>query len=125
MNEILGTNYFQREVILYLGARTTAGALVADPDEMWRGVMENASVTKGRNGEQVVINCESELARLERSNNVLFTDANLQGAYSGDLFFQFLQFVPDMKPVWRGTNNNVSATGAPDAQPKSPFVTPL
>ena len=121
LNEIMNNDYFQREVILYIGARNTdSGALVADPDELWRGVMENAALSKGREGDQIVINCESELGRLERANNLLFTNSALQSDYSGDLFFQFLQKVPDMKPVWRGRNNQSNAASEPTLPPHGP-----
>ena len=103
VQEFLNNDYFMREVVLYVGARNmTTHAMVANPDEIWRGYMENAVFSVASpSGDAIVIECESELALLERSSKLIYSDAQLQTEYSGDVFFEFLPQIPDARPPWR------------------------
>lgn len=103
VQEFLNNDYAMREVVLYVGARDIlTHAMLADPDEIWRGYMENATFTVAKSsGDAIVIECESELALLDRASNLIYSDAKLQQEYSGDLFFEFLPQMENAQPPWR------------------------
>lgn len=126
-NEILNNDYYLREVVVYMGARNQdTHALVADPDEMWRGSMENATFTVAHSsGEGISIHCESYLALMERSANLLYTDQQLQSEYAGDVFFQYLPQIPDAQPPWRVQDASGGQLVAPTPPNYSPVAPPL
>jgi len=102
MDEVMLENYFLRPVSIYMGALNTAtGALLADPDEIWSGFMDSASVTLGEEN-AIMLTCESEFALFDKSNDSAFSDADLQSKFAGDLFFEFLPSMADAVVVWRG-----------------------
>jgi hypothetical protein len=109
MNEVMNQNYYLRPVTIYMGALDlAAGTLVDEPDEIWSGFLDTASVSLGDdNG--IMITCESEFAIFDQSNDSTFSDADLQADHPGDLFFEFLPSMVDSIVVWRGENVSVGA----------------
>lgn len=87
---------FERLVIVYLGYIGDDGALVATPDERWRGFMDSAQIA----GSAITITAETELARLFRTNGRLFTDEDQQAEYSGDTGFEFLDQLIEVDLRW-------------------------
>lgn len=87
---------FERLVIVYLGYIGDDGALVADPDERWRGLMDSAQITGGT----ITITAETEMARFFRSSGKLFTDEDQQAAFSGDIGFEYLDQMIDLDVRW-------------------------
>ncbi len=100
----INETFQHRPITLYLGAMLD-GALVADPGVVFQGEMLDVETTVGaEGGEVIVLTCENELARLDRSSNVRYTDIQLQSEYPGDLAFEFLSQLKDYRPTWRGKN---------------------
>jgi hypothetical protein len=87
---------YERLAIVYLGFIGDDGALVAQPDERWRGFMDVAQITVGT----ITITAETEMARFFRSNGRQFTDEDQQEEYSGDTGFQFLDQMIDIDLRW-------------------------
>ena len=96
LSEVDDEELYERLVIVYLGYIGDDGALVADPDERWRGYMDSAQVS----GTSITITVETELALFRRSNGKLFTDEDQQEAYSGDTGFQYLDQLIDLELRW-------------------------
>lgn len=89
--ELTQQDFYQRPVIIKFSARNTVtGALLDTPFELFRGF---ADVPEGEHGERqsfVSLLVEEEFASGERSNGRLYSDAQLQKDYPGDLGFEFL-----------------------------------
>lgn len=108
--EAVKQDYYQRPVTLYLGALNASDALVADPDAIWTGFMDQMNVVVGGdNGDTIELLAESELAMFGRSRNVLYTNAKQQfdspiGPDSNnpqpDTFFTHLQEMEDITLDW-------------------------
>ena len=94
--EVDDGSLYERAVIVYLGFVGDDGALVADPDERWRGYMDTAQVVGGT----ITISAETEMARFFRSNGKLFTDEDQQDEFSGDTGFQYLPQLIDIDLRW-------------------------
>lgn len=97
--------FVNRPITLYLSAIGADGALVAEPDVVFQGDMLEVDTTVGADGGEVILlTCENELARLDRSSNIRYTDVQLQTDHPGDKAFEFLTQLKDYRPVWRGKN---------------------
>ncbi len=104
-NLVQNEDFHNRPMRLYLGAIGNNGALVADPGLIFSGFMLQAEATVGGDGEEgdvIVLTCENELARLDRSANLRQTDTQQQLDYAGDLFYEYLDQVVDHQAEWRG-----------------------
>jgi hypothetical protein len=96
-----GTAIFERRVIIYIGFINDAGALTADPDELWSGSMEHMTISLGGGLDSITLQAESELIAHSQANGALFTDEDQQKRHPGDTFFEFLsQIQPPMRVQW-------------------------
>ena len=107
-NLAINEDYHNRPMRLYLGAIDDAGALVT-PALVFSGEMIDVEATVGGQGDVIVLTCENELARLDRSANLRYTDTQLQEDYAGDLGLEYLAQIADHQAQWRGT---VAAIGS-------------
>lgn len=98
-SEALTGDYHLREVVLYVGFLDSANVLVDTPDLIWSGQMDTIEVVAGTEN-VILVTCESYLAKLDRSNGKLFTDAEQRKAYSADTFFKYLPQMQDLRLVW-------------------------
>ena len=118
----LESNWYERPVTLYLGAMLD-GQLVADPDVIFTGVIQDMNGTIGdRSGDLVEMTAESELIFFKRSRNVRYSNNQLQSEYPGDLGLEFLEGVATQKVTWRGqdqtTGQGSGARSGPDVGTK-------
>ncbi len=95
----LTENYHLRPVDLYIGFMSASNALVATPDLIWSGQMDVMDVQAGAEN-AVIMTCESYLAKLDRINGKLFTDAEQKNLYATDTFFTYLPRMQDLKLIW-------------------------
>ena len=96
-------DYINRPVTVYVGALDANDALVADPDILITGTVQNMVMTSGAStGEVIDVICESSLARLDRTKGVRYTKEQLQSESSGSRGFEFIAQMGDRNPVWRG-----------------------
>lgn len=117
--ELTTQDYYQRTAIVYFSTRNTVtGALGADPFELFRGKCDVAEIEHGFTISHVDLLVENEWADGNRSNGELFSDAQLQSEYTGDLGFEFLNDLVNRKIVWG--SERVTNLGAPKP-PSSPF----
>jgi hypothetical protein len=105
-----GTAIFERRVIIYIGFINDAGALTADPDELWSGSMEHMTISLGGGMDSITLQAESELIAHSQANGTLFTDEDQQKRHPGDTFFEFLSQIQNARIQWGpnatgGTNN--------------------
>lgn len=102
VNEALGEDYFLRSVLIYIGFFNSANALIETPSTIWSGQMDTMDVQVGAEN-VVLLTCESYLARLDRINGKLFTDAEQRIAYSADTFFSYLPKMQEVTFIWGET----------------------
>ncbi len=106
--ELTQQDFYQRTAILYFSTRDiSTGALKDDPFEMFRGKVDVPELTYGGGESFVELLIESEWADGEIANGEMYSDAQLQSEYSGDLGFEFLTDMVNRKVVW-GSNRVVS-----------------
>lgn len=91
--------YQNRDVTMYLGfVSQTTGALIATPETIWEGRM-NQMVFKINNGSAVVeLSCEHRLRREPRVAR--YTDEDQQVLYSGDRFFDLTYSIQGFISKW-------------------------
>ena len=105
-------DYINRECILYMGALNTSGGLVADPDEIFRGGIQQMIMTMGGDdGDTIDIVVESELERLNRPGSARYSNAYHQSEQASDEFFEYAALLSSRNPVWRGQTVNVGNPG--------------
>lgn len=112
--EITQQDFYQREAIIYFSTRDiSTGALSDDPFELWRGKCDVPEIHLGERNSYVDLIVESEWIDGKRSNGALYSDAQLQAEYSGDLGFKYLAAMKNAKIVWGGkkTANLGGTTG--------------
>lgn len=111
IDEAMNQNYFGRDITIYLHAFSkSTGALLGNPLEIFAGLMSNMARTVGE-ADTIELLAESELADFDRANNRRFSNIDLQDEYTGDLFFEYLEQLTDIRLVWG--NNPVGRGGAP------------
>ena len=112
-NLAINEDFHNRPAILRISAVDATGALVAAPGIVFSGEMIEVEATVGNpeSGEIIILTCENELARLDRSANLRYTDTQLQSEFSGDLGLEYLDQIADHESEWRG--KAVPLGGAP------------
>lgn len=114
--EAIKQDYYQRPVTIYLGALNDSDSLVATPDIIWTGFMDQMEVVVGGDaGDTIALSCESELAMFTRSRDSLYTNVQQQNASSGDTFFTHLQEMEDLTLDW-GRRKSISGGGGTRTQ---------
>lgn len=92
---------YGRDADIYLGALNADGELEGTPTNWISGYMETKSLSIGQEN-AVMIQMQTRAAKLKQRNNKRFTIEDHQQDYSGDLFFEYLNYVVDAKVVWGG-----------------------
>ena len=102
MDETTNQNYYGRPVSIYVGfLLQDTHVLTADPDLYWSGKIDAMAANLG-SVNSVQLTAESDLAIFDKANGALYTDSNLQEEFPGDLFFQYLPQIKDLKLRWSG-----------------------
>ncbi len=104
-NEALNQNHYQRDGTIYLGFRNAVtGAMVADPDEIFHGRIDDMKATHGGPTPDapsfVTVTLESELADFKKKSGKVYSNAQLQDEFSGDLFFAHLERFVNRRIPW-------------------------
>ena len=98
----LTENYFMHAATIYIGVLDSAAELITDPTQIWAGYMDQMNMTVGAESDGIELICESELARFNRSPNLMYTNAGQQAKSSGDLFFNHMHRIAGAKINWGG-----------------------
>ena len=97
----LTEDYFMHPVTVYLGVLDSDDTLIDTPIQVWAGFMDQMNLTVGADGgDAIQLIAESELSRFDKSKNLMYTNANQQQRYSGDLFFSHIHKVEGAKIKW-------------------------
>ena len=87
VNEALNNDPFNRPISVYVGFLDDTEQLVADPDILWSGKMQQMNIQAGNVNTCTVI-AESRLIRFKQKNGLLFNDKAHQDRFPGDVFFE-------------------------------------
>ena len=108
----LNEDYYMHPVSVYLGALDADDALIADPTVVWEGAMDQMNITVGADGgDAIQLTAESELARFDKSSMKKYTHSQQQNDHSGDLFFEFMSDIEDVKIRWGSADSSSVAGG--------------
>ena len=102
ITEALDSGDYGDTVTIYLGYRQDDGTLVADPLLLWRGFFEFASISQGDQS-VVSITVQHDLAVLNETDGSRFTDEDQKVRFSGDVGFEFIADMANLKLIWGGT----------------------
>jgi len=100
LTDAMDATQYGAPVTLYQGF-LLEGVLVADPIEQWAGWAEFATIKQG-NENVISINCQHDLADITRADESRYSDEDQQSRYSGDLAFEYLYQMSELKLVWAG-----------------------
>lgn len=110
--EAMGENYYRRPVTLYLGALNPEFQLVSNPAEIFFGYIEDMPVSiGGEDGDRILCTVESELAIFDRPGNLRYTQAQLEADHPGDKGLEYLEYMVDVRPIWRGQRQSFGGRG--------------
>lgn len=106
VNSAMTEKYHGRAISVWQGYVTeSTGALVADPQLVFSGLMDYMSVELGGNTGSISVQCEGELARWQRHNGSLFTHESQQALFAGDRGFDLIPFIQNRTIDWSKKNN--------------------
>jgi hypothetical protein len=97
--------YHGRAITIYQGfLNVSTGALVADPETVFKGLMDFMTVDLGQNTGSITVQCEGEMARWLRHNSSLYTHESQQALFAGDRGFDQIPFLQNRKIDWSKSN---------------------
>ncbi len=100
----LAEDYMGRAVTIWFGALNSSGALVADPEPIFAGLIDSMPIEDAGNTATIQIQAENRLARLEESRVRRYTPEDQAIDYSGDLGLDFVATLNDGRDiVWGRT----------------------
>jgi len=123
----LDEDYFMKDVTIYLGVLDSTDSLVATPEPIWTGFMDNMKMSVGASdGDAIQLTAESELSRFDKSKNYLFTNAQQQKQSPGtsndpDLFLNHLHKIDGAKINWGGKGPGGGVAGGKVETPFRPI----
>lgn len=101
LSEALDSGNFGDPVTIFCGYRTDDGALIDTPWIEWKGFFEYASISEGKENVISVV-VQHDLGVLPEKNGARFSDEDQQVRFPGDLGFQFVADMANVKLNWGG-----------------------
>ena len=98
---IADTENFQgRPVTVYIGAFDAAGAVVVDPDNAFRGLIDTMETEDDADTARIAVAVESRAAAFDRPNERRLTPEDQELRYAGDKAFDFVVALADKSIQW-------------------------
>lgn len=110
----LTENYQGRACVLYLGAMSAAGALVANPYPILSGRMDQIEKQDQGKTASLQLTVENRLVDLNRNRERRLTDEDQQTDYPGDKGFEFVNSLQNKQLLW---GNSTTPTDAGTQEP--------
>lgn len=98
--EVLGQSRLGKYITIWLGLLTAAGALIADPVQLFYGEIDSPSIVESGDTASVTVQCESRLIDLERSRERRYTDQDQQQKYPGDESLRYVAALQNREVKW-------------------------
>ncbi len=93
-------NYQQRPIYCWLGCLDSAGALIADPEPVFQGLMDVMIITEAGNTASIGVSCESRTIDINRIREIDYTSQAQRALYTGDTFCDFVAQLQDQQIYW-------------------------
>ena len=87
-------------VTIYQGFLTTAGAVVANPNNAWSGRMDTCEILEDGSSATISITAESRLLDLNRSRERRYEKQDQSIDFPGDLGFDYVPSLQELSVVW-------------------------
>ncbi len=95
----LAEDYMGRPVTVWFGALTAAGALVADPEPIFGGLIDSMPIEDAGETAIIQIQAENRLARLEEAPGRRYTPEDQAIEYAGDKGLDFVVALNDGREI--------------------------
>ena len=95
----LAEDYMGRPVTVWFGALSSAGALIADPEPIFAGLIDSMPIEDAGDTATVQIQAENRLARLEEARARRYTPEDQAIDYAGDLGLDFVVALNDGRQI--------------------------
>jgi hypothetical protein len=113
-SEVLTGDTVLRPVYLQIAyLEADHNTLIDDPHKLWKGLINEVQFEMPKDPEDfaaIRVVAESFLIAFRRKNGRLFNDADHQTEFSGDIGFEYLPQIEDIKLVWGGQTVNYGST---------------
>lgn len=106
----LDATEYGSEVTIYEAARNDDGTLIGSPQIIYRGTVENTEAVRGTDNSVVVV-VQHVLQALNEKSGKRYSDAYQQSQYSGDVAFEFIALMADIKLRWGAPRTSTSGGG--------------
>jgi hypothetical protein len=103
LNDVLGEFQVCGRAIVFLGAFSAPGVLIASPIIVWSGLLDQPTIDVSGDSASISINCESRLIEMNVSVDRRYTDQEQQLDCPGDLAFSFVNSIQDQPIYWGQT----------------------
>ncbi|MEL7476784.1 MAG: hypothetical protein AAGJ55_11230 [Cyanobacteria bacterium J06555_12] len=109
---------------LYKAFRNDDGSLVGSPEIIFKGEVENADVIQGEEN-SIALVVQHALKTISDKNGARYSDAYQQATFAGDLAFEYIAEMADLRLTWGsggGGNGPMGGFGRPPGvQPVLPI----
>jgi hypothetical protein len=79
------------QVLLWIGAMNTAGAVVGNPYQLFGGIIDQPSIEIGDESISITLNLESKVIDFARASNRKYTSADQRAVYPHDSGFDYVE----------------------------------
>lgn len=94
-----------QKVRIWFGAMDESGAILADPFQVFGGMMDAPVLDEGGDTSSIAIAVENRMINLQRASGRNYTHQDQQIDHSGDLGFIYVPTLQEMNLVWaKGSN---------------------
>lgn len=91
---------YGKPATVYQGFLTSAGVMIVDPFIAAKGFTDRAELEEGGESATIRVNCENDLAALQRANERRYTHEDQVQEFAGDLGFDFVPSLQNLNIVW-------------------------
>lgn len=91
---------YGKPATVYQGFLTAAGVMIVDPFIAAKGFTDRAELEEGGESATIRVNCENDLAALQRPNERRYTPEDQKQEFTGDLGFDFVPALQNLNIVW-------------------------
>ena len=121
ISEAMVSNYRGRACKVWLGAFNSSGAIVADPQQIFGGRMDQMTINDSGESCTIDLTVESRLIDLQRQRERRYTNQDQQFFYPGDTGLQYVAGLQDQPIYWgqatpTAATTNASASNVPTGQ---------
>jgi hypothetical protein len=100
ISQVLSDGRQGNEVSLWIGALDSSNNIVADPYQLFKGLMDVPGIEEGGDTSMITLSAENRLIELERSREVRYTDQFQKGRFSSDKGFEYIASLQNKSINW-------------------------